>query len=110
MEGEKSALKSGAPGEIRTPDPLVRSQMLYPAELRAHHAIIMVFPSSQIPQLGLASRLEVPHAFKHYDPVKSGHARKSSGGPENPGTRSVLLPLLRIGRQGQLRERPGNVG
>ena len=26
---------SGAPGEIRTPDPLVRSQMLYPAELRA---------------------------------------------------------------------------
>jgi hypothetical protein len=26
----------GAPGEIRTPDPLVRSQMLYPAELRAH--------------------------------------------------------------------------
>jgi hypothetical protein len=29
-------MKSGAPGEIRTPDPLVRSQMLYPAELRAH--------------------------------------------------------------------------
>jgi hypothetical protein len=26
----------GAPGEIRTPDPLVRSQMLYPTELRAH--------------------------------------------------------------------------
>ena len=26
---------SGAPGEIRTPDPLIRSQMLYPAELRA---------------------------------------------------------------------------
>src|ERR1700687_3297790 len=26
----------GAPGEIRTPDPLVRSQVLYPTELRAH--------------------------------------------------------------------------
>ena len=26
---------SGAPGEIRTPDQLVRSQLLYPAELRA---------------------------------------------------------------------------
>jgi integrase len=26
---------SGAPGEIRTPDPLVRSQVLYPSELRA---------------------------------------------------------------------------
>jgi hypothetical protein len=29
--------KNGAPGEIRTPDPLVRSQMLYPTELRARH-------------------------------------------------------------------------
>ena len=28
--------KYGAPGEIRTPDLLVRSQTLYPAELRAH--------------------------------------------------------------------------
>src|ERR1700739_3159212 len=28
-------VKNGAPGETRTPDPLVRSQMLYPAELRA---------------------------------------------------------------------------
>ena len=27
---------NGAPGRIRTSDPLVRSQMLYPAELRAH--------------------------------------------------------------------------
>ena len=27
--------KNGAPGEIRTPDPLIRSQVLYPAELRA---------------------------------------------------------------------------
>jgi hypothetical protein len=28
----------GAPGEIRTPDQLVRSQLLYPAELRARGA------------------------------------------------------------------------
>ena len=26
----------GVPGGIRTPDPLVRSQILYPAELQAH--------------------------------------------------------------------------
>jgi hypothetical protein len=26
---------NGAPGEIRTPDTLIRSQVLYPAELRA---------------------------------------------------------------------------
>ena len=30
----------GAPGEIRTPDPLVRSQVLYPAELRARNQLI----------------------------------------------------------------------
>ncbi len=28
---------NGAPGEIRTPDHLVRSQILYPAELRAQN-------------------------------------------------------------------------
>ena len=28
--------RNGAPGEIRTPGPLIRSQVLYPAELRAH--------------------------------------------------------------------------
>jgi hypothetical protein len=33
-------LRNGAPGEIRTPDPLVRSQMLYPAELRARFVVI----------------------------------------------------------------------
>ena len=32
------AAENGAPGEIRTPDPLVRSQVLYPAELRARCA------------------------------------------------------------------------
>ena len=31
----KSTL-NGAPGKIRTPDPLVRSQVLYPTELQAH--------------------------------------------------------------------------
>src|SRR5208282_5536181 len=33
-------MRNGAPGEIRTPDPLVRSQMLYPAELRAPSTIV----------------------------------------------------------------------
>ena len=32
-------VKSGAPGEIRTPGLLVRSQTLYPAELRAHRML-----------------------------------------------------------------------
>ena len=30
---------NGAPREIRTPDPLVRSQVLYPAELWAHRFV-----------------------------------------------------------------------
>ena len=33
--------KSGAPGEIRTPDHQVRSLVLYPAELRARRSEIM---------------------------------------------------------------------
>ena len=32
-------IQSGTPGGIRTPDLLVRSQTLYPAELRAHNHI-----------------------------------------------------------------------
>ena len=31
-------MRDGAPGETRTPDPLLRRQMLYPAELRARRA------------------------------------------------------------------------
>ena len=31
---------TGAPGEIRTPYPLVRSQVLYPNELRTHLGVI----------------------------------------------------------------------
>ena len=38
-DGNDSVMWYGAPGEIRTPDPLVRSQMLYPAELRAQKTV-----------------------------------------------------------------------
>ncbi len=42
------AFRDGAPGEIRTPDPLVRSQVLYPAELRAHRYLkLYIFTSIQ---------------------------------------------------------------
>ena len=33
----QSIIKIGAPGGIRTPDHLVRSQVLYPAELQARN-------------------------------------------------------------------------
>jgi hypothetical protein len=32
-----SLVNGGAPEGIRTPDPLIRSQVLYPAELPAHY-------------------------------------------------------------------------
>ena len=35
-------LFNGAPGGIRTPDHLVRSQVLYPAELRARNSVLIV--------------------------------------------------------------------
>src|SRR5438045_7489060 len=40
MASSKVLLESGAPGETRTPDLLVRSQPLYPTELRARFLII----------------------------------------------------------------------
>ena len=37
MRIKNLVLRNGTPGEIRTPDQLVRSQLLYPAELRARN-------------------------------------------------------------------------
>jgi hypothetical protein len=42
--GMSLVLDNGAPGEIRTPDRLVRSQVLYPAELRARIPLHFLFP------------------------------------------------------------------
>ena len=38
---------SSAPGEIRTPDLLIRSQMLYPAELRAQSSVPLEWVTAQ---------------------------------------------------------------
>jgi hypothetical protein len=43
LEGNFVTAENGAPGRIRTSDPLVRSQMLYPTELRAHIAWVATF-------------------------------------------------------------------
>ena len=37
---EFKVMKAGTPGGIRTPDHLVRSQVLYPTELRAQNALL----------------------------------------------------------------------
>jgi hypothetical protein len=46
-----NVLKNGAPGEARTPDPLLRRQTLYPAELRARRADLLILKHFSIPQL-----------------------------------------------------------
>src|SRR5205823_11829666 len=40
LRNRNMMLEDGAPGETRTPDPLLRRQTLYPAELRAHKFIL----------------------------------------------------------------------
>src|SRR4051812_29055756 len=40
LQPVKGSERNGAPGEIRTPDLTPRRRSLYPAELRAHSAII----------------------------------------------------------------------
>lgn len=42
MKDDSGGKKDGAPGRIRTSDHLVRSQVLYPAELRAHIVYILL--------------------------------------------------------------------
>ena len=48
--------KTGAPEEIRTPDPQIRSLVLYPAELRARAAVKRRVPRRSGPERGIAIR------------------------------------------------------
>ena len=41
MRGQPS-LETGTPRRIRTPDPLIRSQMLYPAELATQMDVLFI--------------------------------------------------------------------
>ena len=42
IRGHSSQIQVGADGGTRTPDPLVRSQMLYPAELRLRSLVTLI--------------------------------------------------------------------
>ena len=46
--------RNGAPGKIRTPDPLIRSQVLYPAELPVLRARLIAQISSHIVKAALS--------------------------------------------------------
>ena len=49
--GAISAFFLGVPGRIRTPDLLIRSQTLYPAELRAHVEFLNAISDKWLPDL-----------------------------------------------------------
>jgi hypothetical protein len=73
---------SGAPGGIRTPDLLVRSQTLYPAELRAHSFVIVTQPNifSANPDTRAAPKFarEIPSAFSPQRKLLATAPRKTA--------------------------------
>jgi hypothetical protein len=81
--------RDGAPGEIRTPDPLVRSQMLYPAELRARGLILTEV------RVSFRRHASTLHAlFPFSDIVRVGPPQRESQNPRDtprPTARGVSL-------------------
>src|SRR5436309_57518 len=70
----RSQKKNGAPEEIRTPDPQIRSLVLYPAELRAR----LAHRAGSVPgkatgnacvAIGFASQWQVPRPFRGAPPI-----------------------------------------
>src|ERR1700722_10420004 len=62
------------------------------------------------PPNGWISDSEVPDAARPYDADVGGTTGNQGRGTAHFGARSVPLPVLRIGRDGQLRERASHVG
>src|SRR5882757_3347571 len=89
----------GAPGEIRTPDPQVRSLMLYPTELRAQ-------PTLSLPTL---RRLCTTAGFKMQMAVQEGPAAEAAESLARPSSRSSRLRFPdRIGTAGSARAAPSS--
>ncbi len=82
-------ITSGAPGGIRTPDPLLRRQLLYPTELQALHCTPQ--PDSGICKMVGASGFEPP------TPCSQGRcANRAALRPERQFNKPIsdLWPLL----------------
>ena len=77
--------RNGAPGEIRTPDPLIRSQVLYPAELRARikrNSAIAVYKHRgviQAQKMGCQLRVQSSSALVDHGKGTSGQWDAASG-------------------------------
>ena len=92
----------GAPGEIRTPDHLVRSQVLYPAELRAH---LKLFCITSLPVPGFPPvRTSCPAARRGEAVLR----RRSPARPAELRARiQGCLPPRRLGDHRKGRNYPG---
>jgi hypothetical protein len=88
------SLINGAPEEIRTPDPQIRSLVLYPAELRARLSLSIS-----------GRKAPMPHAFAKHRVAKRAIATGSGRpwqGPKNRQLRFDLRPRV----PGKAKERP----
>jgi hypothetical protein len=74
----------GAPGEIRTPDPLVRSQVLYPTELRAR-CVKLVRDGGLRPPRRLSQRAAHSKGRREIRPDERLRARAASARPGDRG-------------------------
>ena len=81
----------GAPEEIRTPDPQIRSLVLYPAELRARFSLASEEPKAR------RSRV---HLRKHFQRSrKRAIATGSRGAWQGPTKRPLPGRFLKVGRE-----------
>ena len=80
----KSSYFTGAPEEIRTPDPQIRSLVLYPAELRARAAVTG----------NNAAQAERMHSYRVASGLASGRQRSISGVIERVCRPSLPQPGL----------------
>jgi hypothetical protein len=72
----------GAPGEIRTPDHLVRSQVLYPAELRARGSFEGAHPTTtHFPPAKRDKSLFISHLEANATPASRGCRPRNASTP-----------------------------
>jgi hypothetical protein len=93
-EGVQIRIRGGAPEEIRTPDPQIRSLVLYPAELRARRAVAIAFDRRR--QGGLiAGRQRLKRRISAMPAVAAVAAVVSAGTDRRP----TILPVFGLDAQ-----------
>ena len=90
---------TGAPEEIRTPDPQIRSLVLYPAELRAQRRSVIGDPSGDVKSAAWCSEMRGHSSFRRGPAAASGcSASRDPRAPHEKNPRSVALGVLEYRR------------